>query len=173
MNDTMEEIPNKIAQSGLISIDLKDFYLKGVRKVIDIKDWLFEGVILKEKMFRQRVMDEDWSVYKDSFVAITSTADAIIPTWAYLILTTELQPYAKKIVIGDLQCLEILLFRDTISEKLNPFEYKDKRVMLKGCSDADIPLFAYGFVVSLLKPYVKSIMYGEACSNVPVYKLKT
>jgi len=170
MTNEVEEIKNKVAESGLVSIDLKDFYTSGTRVVIDMKDHLFEGLILKEKDFRLFVKNEDWSKYKNNLVTITSTADAIIPTWAYMLLSSELQPYAKKVVCGTPETLETILFHETVTEKLNPEQYKDKRVMIKGCGDIEIPASAFVEAVNLLKPYVKSIMYGEACSNVPIYK---
>jgi hypothetical protein len=173
MAEEVEEIKNKIAESGLVSIDLKDFYPPGVRVVIDMKDHLFEGLILKEKDFRAFVKNEDWSKYQNKYVAITSTADAIIPTWAYMLLTSELQPYAKKVVCGTPETLETLLFHETILEKLKPEQYTDKRVMIKGCGDVEIPASAFVDAVNLLKPFVKTIMYGEACSNVPIYKSRS
>lgn len=173
MSNETETIKNKVAESGLESINLGDFYPEGERMVIDMKDQLFEGLILKEKDFRQFVKSEDWSKYKDKYVAITSTADAIIPTWAYMLITSELQPYAKKVVSGSRETLEAILFHNTISEKLNPAQYKDKRVMIKGCGDKEIPASAFTDATTLLKPYVKSIMYGEACSNVPIYKSRS
>jgi hypothetical protein len=173
MSNEVEEIKNKIAESGLVSIDLKDFYPHGERLIIDMKDHLFEGLILKEKDFRAFVKNENWSKYKDKLVTITSTADAIIPTWAYMLLTSELQPYAKKVVCGSKETLEAILFRENILEKLKPEQYKDKRVMIKGCGDVEIPASAFVDATTLLKPYVKSIMYGEACSNVPIYKSRS
>ncbi|HTA82868.1 MAG TPA: DUF2480 family protein [Bacteroidia bacterium] len=173
MAEEVEEIKNKIAESGLVSIDLKDFYPAGARAVIDMKDHLFEGLILKEKDFRAFVKNEDWSKYQDKYVAITSTADAIIPTWAYMLLTSELQPYAKKVVCGTPETLETVLFHETILEKLKPEQYADKRVMIKGCGDVEIPASAFVDAVNLLKPFVKTIMYGEACSNVPIYKSRS
>lgn len=170
MASEVEEIKNKIAESGLESIDLKDFYTPGERVIIDMKGYLFEGLILKEKDFRQFVKTEDWSKYKNKLVAVTSTADAIIPTWAYMLITSELQGYAKKVVCGTAETLETVLFHDAITEKLHPEQYKDKRVMIKGCGDIEIPVSAFADAVSILKPWVKSLMYGEACSNVPIYK---
>jgi hypothetical protein len=173
MSNEVEEIKNKVAESGLVSIDLKDFYPEGERVIIDMKDHLFEGLILREKDFRAFVKAEDWAKYKNKFVAIISTADAIIPTWAYMLLTSELQPYAKKVVCGTSETLEAILFNETIKAKLNPEQYKDKRVMIKGCGDKEIPAAAFVDAVNMLKPYVKSIMYGEACSNVPIYKSRS
>jgi hypothetical protein len=173
MDNETETIKNKVAESGLVSIDLKDFYSKGERIVIDMKDHLFEGLILKEKDFRQYVKTEDWNKYKGKYVVITSTADAIIPTWAYMLLSSELQAYAKKVICGTPEALETVLFHDSIKENLKPEQYKDKRVMIKGCGDIEIPASAFAEATALLKPYVKSIMYGEACSNVPIYKSKS
>lgn len=173
MSNEVEEIKNKVAESGLVSIDLKDFYPEGERCIIDLKDHLFEGLILKEKDFRQFVKTEDWSRYKGKYVAVTSTADAIIPTWAYMLLASELQPHAQKVVYGSAETLETVLFTEIIESKLHPEQYKDKRVMIKGCGDKEIPASAFVEAVNLLKPYVKSIMYGEACSNVPIYKSRS
>jgi hypothetical protein len=173
MSNETETIKNKVAESGLESIDLKDFYPEGGRVVIDMKDHLFEGLMLKEKDFRAFVKTEDWAKYKGKYIAITNTSDAIIPTWAYMLLTSELQPYAKKVVSGTLETLEAILFHGTIAEKLKPELYKDKRVMIKGCGDKEIPASAFVEATNRLKPFVKSIMYGEACSNVPIYKSRS
>jgi hypothetical protein len=173
MENEVDEIENKIAQSGLISIDLKDFYQAGERVSIDMKDHLFEGLILKEKDFRAFVKNEDWTKYKGKYVAITSTADAIIPTWAFMLISSELEPYVKRVVCGSPETLETVLFHDAIAEKLKPEEYKDKRVMIKGCGDVEIPNSAFVEATNRLKPFVKSIMYGEACSNVPIYKSRS
>lgn len=165
----MDEIVNKVAESGLISIDLEEFYVPGERVLFDIKPLLFQELILKEKDFRDYIKTTDWSVYKDKLVALTCSADAIVPTWAYMLLTLALQPYAKKIVFGDLQLLENELFQ----EKLNTLQldqFKDARVVIKGCGEKPIPVNAYVMLTSLLKPHVKSIMYGEPCSTVPLYK---
>ncbi len=170
MEDESEMIENRVAQSSLTSIDLKDFYTVGERAVIHIKDYLTGGLILKEKEFRTQLKNEDWSKYKGKFVAIATATDAIIPAWAYMLLSAALQPFAGKVVCGGDDRLEELLFHDAITVKLRPEIYKDKRVMIKGCGDIRIPLSAFAEATALLMPYVKSIMYGEACSNVPVYK---
>lgn len=173
MANEADVIENKIAQSGLVSIDLKDFYTQGERVVIDMKVHLFEGLILKEKDFREYIKNKDWSKYKGKYVAITSTADAIIPAWAYMLLTAALQPFAGKVVIGSLERLEETLFHDSIGGKMNPETYKEKRVMIRGCGDVRIPPSAFSEATALLVPYAKSILYGEACSNVPIYKKTT
>jgi hypothetical protein len=173
MDNETEEIKNKVANSGLETIDLGDFYPKGERVIIDLKDHLFEGLILREKDFRTFLKNEDWAKYQNKFVAITSTTDAIIPQWAYMLLASELQPYAKKVVSGNCDTLEAIIFSESIHEKLHPENYKDKRVMIRGCGDKELPVSAFSDAVTLLKPYAKSIMYGEACSNVPIYKSKS
>jgi hypothetical protein len=168
----VEEIKNKVANSGLEPLNLGDFYPEGERVVIDLKVHLFEGLILREKDFRQFIKNEDWRKYQDKFVAITSTADAIIPQWAYMLLASELQPFAKMVVSGNKETLEAIIFRESLKEKLHPENYSGKRVMIRGCGDKELPISAFSDAVTLLKPYAKSIMYGEACSNVPIFKSK-
>ncbi len=166
-----KEIVNRVAESDLVEINLEDHYPKGERMLIDMKENLFQGLILKEKDFREFVKNENWSRYKDKFVAITCSADAIVPTWAYMLIAASLQPFAKKFVFGDLKALETILFIESLS-KFNPEIFRDKKVMIKGCGNLPVPESAYVELTRLLMPVVKSIMYGEACSAVPVYKLK-
>jgi hypothetical protein len=163
------EIVNKVAQSGLIEFNLEEYYPKGERVLFDIKEHLFQGLILKEKDFREFVKNEDWSKYTEKFVALTCTADAVVPTWAYMLLVTALEPFAKKIVFGDLKTLEVVLYNDALS-KINPEDYKDQRIVIKGCSNLPVPESAYVEVTRILRPVAKSIMYGEPCSTVPLYK---
>jgi hypothetical protein len=165
----MDEIINKVAQSGLIEFNLEEYFPKGDRILIDVKENLFEGLILREKDFREFVKNENWKKYEGAYVAITCTADAIVPTWAYMLLTTALSPFAKKIVFGDLKTLETVLFNDALS-KINPDDYRGKRVVIKGCSNLPVPESAYVELTRLLRPVAKSIMYGEPCSTVPIYK---
>ena len=170
----MEEdniIENKIANSGLITLDLADYYPKGERKLIDIAPWLFEGIMLREKDFRQSVKDHDWSQYQDCYVAVFCAEDAIIPQWAYMLLSSALAPIAKKVVFGTLEQLESILMDHAI-QSLDLSELEDKRVIIKGCGDLPIPPHAYVSMVSKLQPIAKSIMFGEACSTVPIYKKK-
>lgn len=166
-----EEIVNRVAKSPLINIDLEEFYPEGKRILFDIKDWLFEGIILKEKDFRQSVADHDWSQYQDSYVALTCSEDAIIPSWAYLLLSSELAPYANKVVVGDLELLETSIYQKIISD-LDISSYKDKPIIIKGCADKPIPPSAFSFLIDRIQPVAKNIMYGEACSTVPLYKRK-
>ncbi|NIK91111.1 DUF2480 family protein [Mangrovimonas sp. CR14] len=163
------EIVNRVANSKLKTLDLEEFYPKGNRILFDIKDWLFQEIILKEKDFRTFVEAHDWSQYQDAYVALSCSADAIIPSWAYLLLTTKLQPFAKKIVVGSLELLETVIFQEVINE-LELDEFADKPVIIKGCSDKPIPDSAYTLLISKLQPVAKSLMFGEACSTVPLYK---
>lgn len=166
-----EEIINRVASSKLITIDLEDYYPNGTRVVFDIKDWLFQELILKEKDFRQDVKNHDWSQYENSFVALTCSSDAIIPSWAYLLLTTELSLYAKKVVIGNLELLETVLYQGIINE-LDVSSFKDKPVIIKGCANKPIPPSAYTLLIEKIQPIAKTIMFGEACSTVPLFKRK-
>lgn len=164
-------IINKVANSGLITIDLEDLYVEGERILFDIKSWLFEELILKEKDFREHIKNHDWSQYEGKFVAVTCSADAIVPTWAYMLIATALQPFAKKIVFGDLQKLEETLFSEQLN-KINPEDYREQKIVIKGCSKINVPVATYVELTARLKPLVKSIMYGEPCSTVPIYKQK-
>jgi hypothetical protein len=166
----MDEIVNKVAASGLVTLDLKDYYAEGTRIFIDIKDQLWQGLALKEKDFREFVKTNDWDSYNNTYVAIGCTADAIIPNWAYMLLASALAGKARKVVFGDLVQLEYQIFLDQLSEKLNLTDLADKRVIVKGCSDKPIPTGAYVEMVNRLQPVVKSIMFGEPCSTVPVFK---
>lgn len=163
------EIENKVAQSGLVTLDLEDWYPAGERVLIDIKDQLFQGLLLREKDFREYIKTHDWAQYKDKYVAVTCTADAIVPTWAYMLLSSSLEPFAKKIVFGDLETLETVLY-DSLLGKLDLEQYRDARIVIKGCGNLPVPKAAYVELTRLLRPVAKSIMYGEPCSTVPIYK---
>lgn len=165
------EIVNKVAQSALVNIDLENLYPEGDRILYDIADNLFQGIVLKEKEFRDFLKEHDWSMYRGKHVAITCSSDAIIPTWAYMLLTSKLQPHAATIILGDLEDLERELFKKAIS-RINPEDYIDAKVVIKGCSKVPVPSAAYVQLTSILQPYVSSIMFGEPCSTVPVYKAK-
>ena len=165
------EIINRVANSKLVTLDLEDYYPAGKRVVFDIKDWLFEGFVLREKDFRQHASEYDWSQYKDQFVALTCSTDAIIPGWAYMLISLNLEPYARKVIVGDLELLETSIYQDIINN-LDVSEYQDKPIIIKGCSNKPVPQNAYILLSNKLKPIAKSIMYGEACSSVPLYKKK-
>jgi hypothetical protein len=166
-----DEIINKVAQSKLVTFDLEDYYPEGKRIVLDIKDWLYEGLILREKEFRAYVSEHSWEQYKDAYVALTCSSDAIIPGWAYMLLSSKLQPHTKKTIIGNLEQLETVLYQSVI-ENLDVSSFKDKPVIIKGCSNKPVPPNAYIWITSKIQPVAKSIMYGEACSSVPLYKRK-
>jgi hypothetical protein len=165
----MGEIVNKVADSGIVSIDLEELYQEGERVIFDIKPHLFQELILREKDFREFIKSHDWNLYKDKIVGITCTAEAIVPTWAYMLLTLALEPYAKRVFFAGLGEIEQLLFSEKLLS-LDPLQYKDARVVIKGCGDKQVPLNAFVQITSLLKPHVKSIMYGEPCSTVPLFK---
>ena len=165
----MEEIINKVENSGLITIDLGELYLPGERVLIDIKDQLFQELILREKDFREFIKSHDWAQYKEKYVALTCSADAIIPDWTWMLLASALEPFAKKIVFGSIDVLETVLF-DEILSNFNVEQYRDARIVIKGCGDKPVPKYAYIELTRKLQPIVKSIMYGEPCSTVPVYK---
>ena len=169
--EIQENIINKVAQSGLISFDLADLYPSGDRIVYDIKENLFHGLILKEKDFRGFVKEHDWSQYKGKHVALTCSTDAIVPTWAYMLLANKMAPFAETIVFGTLETLEAILFERAVA-KLNMEQYRDQRVVVKGCGDIAVPVSAYVELTSQLSKVAKSIMYGEPCSTVPIYKRK-
>lgn len=164
-----DEIINRVANSKLVTIDLEDYYPKGERVLLDIKDWLLEGLVLREKDFRQHASEHNWQQYENSYVALTCSTDAIVPAWAYMLLSTYLEPYAAKIVIGDLTTLETSIYQHIIHQ-LDVSEFQDKPIIIKGCSNKPIPDNAYIQLTTKLKPIAKSIMYGEACSSVPLYK---
>ena len=166
-----KEIVNRVAQSKLITFDLEDYYPKGERKVLDIKDWLYEGFILREKEFRAHVDAHDWSMYQEAYVALQCSSDAIIPGWAFMLVASKLQPYAKKVVQGNLETLETALYQ-TILEKLDVTEFTDKPIIIKGCSKKPVPENAYLMAVAKIQEVAKSVMYGEACSSVPLFKRK-
>lgn len=163
------EIKNKIAESGLVNFDLSQLLPKGKRIGIDLKDFLFQELILKEKDFREKVASINEADYADSYIYIYNSADAIVPLWAYFLITAKLTDSAKKIVFGNREDLEVLLMHNAI-QTYDFSEMTNKRVLVKGCSDKSIPENAYIELVEQLKPLVKSLMFGEACSNVPIFK---
>lgn len=164
-----EAIVNRVANSGLVSLDLEDFYHAGERVVYDLKDNLFMGLILKEKDFREFLKTHDWSQYSGKNVAIICSEDAIVPTWAYMLVALHLEPHANLFVFGNLEDLERKLYEEALS-KINYAEYEGKRVVVKGCSKVAVPIAAYVEISRRLKPYVQSLMFGEPCSTVPLYK---
>lgn len=164
-----DEIVNKIAQSGLINIDLEELYPKGKRMSIDIAPWLFQGVILKEKDFREHIKNHDWAQYNDAYVNVYCSEDAIIPQWAWILVARSLNGRAVRTVFGNSEALEAILF-ESIIDQLNIEDYHGKKVIVKGCSDLPVPIQAFIKLTEKLTPVVQTLMYGEACSTVPIYK---
>lgn len=164
-----EQIINKIANSALITFNLEDYYESGDRILLDIKDQLYEGLVLREKDFRDFIKNHNWAYYENKLVAVTCSTDAIVPTWAYMLLAVALQPFAKRVVFGSLQELEIENYRNALA-KIQWSAFKDAKVVIKGCSKVDVPVAIYVEVVNRLKPYAGSLMFGEPCSTVPLFK---
>jgi len=169
--EIQENIINKVAQSGLTTLDPAEFYPQGERVIYDIAVNLFQGLILREKDFREFVKEHDWAQYEGKNVGITCSADAIVPAWAYMLLANRMAPYARDVVFGNEEVLETVLFTKAI-EKLNVEQYRDQRMVIKGCGDVAVPVSAYIALTEKLTPVVKSLMFGEPCSTVPLYKRK-
>ena len=165
----MDEIINKVANSSLEVFDLEDYYLNGIRTQIDISQWLYEGFLLKEKDFREALKNHDWSQYQNHLVAIHCSTDAILPAWASILVTTYVSSFAKKVVLGTINDLETSLYQEILS-KIDYTQYQDKPIILKGCSKKPVPESAYIFAIQELQKVAKSVMYGEACSAVPLFK---
>ncbi|MDX5339252.1 MAG: DUF2480 family protein [Cyclobacteriaceae bacterium] len=165
----MSEIVNRVASSSIISLNMEEFYPQEERVVFDLKDFLFQELILKEEDFRKGLKVLEWSVFKDKWVAVDCSADAIVPTWAFMLVCTYLEKVAKGYVVGGLENLEQHIAEVTLG-KLNAEDFRDRPVVIKGCSKISIPLFAYGRLISILQPVVRSLMFGEPCSTVPLFK---
>ena len=166
-----DKIINRVAASNLITFDLEELYSSGKRVVLDIKDNLFQGLILKEKDFRDYIKVHNWSQFEGTHIAITCTADAIIPTWAFMLLAATLHPFAKTVVFGSAEDLERQLFQ----QKFNTIDWKkftNEKVIIKGCSKVLVPVAVYVEAINRLQPFAASIMFGEACSTVPLFKQK-
>lgn len=167
----MDEIINKVEKSGLITLDLEDFYPKEPRLLFDLKDYLYEGLVLREKEFRENLSKLDWKMYENAYVAVTCTSDAIVPSWSYLLIANYLTGVAKLISFGTLEDLERDIFTEII-DKMDVDSYKDKKIIIKGCSRKPVPQNAYLQLIQKLKPIASSLMFGEACSTVPIFKKK-
>jgi hypothetical protein len=168
---TEDLIINKVANSSLITIDLEEYYDHSERMVYDLTQNLYEGLLLREKDFREFIKTHDWEQYRDKNIAVMCTADAIVPVWAYMLLAAQLAPIAKKVVYGSLEELENVLFKDAFA-KIDIAQFQDAKVVIKGCSKFPVPISAYVEMTRLLQPVASSIMYGEPCSTVPIYKAK-
>ena len=166
------EIRNKVAENTkLVTFDLEDYYQEGKRVVIDISQWLDQGFILREKDFRKKLDDYNWGQFKDVYVAIYCSTDAIVPGWAYMLLMVKLSSYVKHAVIGNLEVLETALY-NSVLETIDMTVYQDKFVIIKGCANKPVPQSAYINITNKLIDIAKSVMYGEACSSVPLYRKK-
>ncbi len=165
----MDQIINKVAQSGLITLNLEDYYDSGTREFIDLKEHLYEGLILRERDFRDFVKSNDWSFYQDANVAIDITTDAIVPAWAFMLVASAVSPFAKTIIKGSLADLNKHLYTLAL-HKIDLNQFQDRLVIVKGCSNVPVPESTYVELCNMLQPVVKSLSYGEACSKVPLYK---
>ena len=163
------EIINRVANSSLITFDLEKLHVAGGRAVYDIKDHLYEGLILREKDFREHVKTHSWSDYQDKLVSIVCTADAIVPTWAYMLLAVALKPYARRVFFGSVEEMEKELFHEKLSA-IDWEQYRNAKVVVKGCSDVHVPVSAYVEATAQLSSVAASVMYGEPCSTVPIFK---
>jgi hypothetical protein len=164
-----EAIVNKISESGLITLDLEQYYPRDEVVLFDLKDHLFMGLILKEKDFREALKNQDWEVYRKKYVGVTCSADAIIPPWAYMLTAAYLQPVAKDVIMGDEKEVHKTIFLQNI-QGIDVNEFTGQRVVVKGCGETPIGEFAYMEITKRLRPVAKTIMYGEPCSTVPIYK---
>ena len=171
MKSQTDEIVNRVANSVLQVFDLEDYYPEGPRVTLDISQWLWEGFVLREKEFRDALKEHDWKQYTDAYVAIHCGTDAIVPAWAYMLVTVYLQPEAKSVVQGTPGQIDIALYT-AILEDIDYSAYEGKPVIIKGCSRKPVPQEAYVMAAQKLMPFAKSIMFGEACSSVPLYKKK-
>jgi len=166
---TDQQIINRVTKSTLTTLDLEQYHISGERVLIDMRDMLYQGLLLREKDFRQYIITHNWNQYQEKFIAITCSTNAIIPTWAYMLITTAVSPFAKKVIFGTLQQLEERLLLDELS-KIDWTVYLNAKVVIKGCNKKHIPESAYVEVVNKLLPIASSIMFGEPCSTVPLFK---
>lgn len=165
----MSDIVNRVSSSSIVSLNLEEVYPQEERMIFDLKPFLWQELILKEQDFRRALKEVDWETYRDKWVAINCSVDAIIPTWAFMLVCTYLQSVSKGYSIGDLDTLEIMISENVISN-FDLENFKDRPVVIKGCSNFPIPLFAYGRMISALQPVARSLMFGEPCSTVPLFK---
>ena len=164
-----KEIINRVANSKIITVDLEDYFPRGQRHLLDIKNWLYKGLVLREKEFRSSVDDFEWAKFKGGYVAVFCTTEAIIPTWAYLLIATKLKDNCVMNIVGNLDYLENYIFSEII-KSIDFSNFRDKSIVIKGCSKKNIPIDANSQLINRLKPIAKRIMFGEACSTVPLYK---
>lgn len=164
-----DAIKNRVAESALVNFNLEDYYPEGDRSAIDISIYLDQGIVLREKDFREQVNNEDWTRFSGHYISLACSTDAIVPTWAYMLISAALENIAKKVVFGDLETLETVIFHETL-QHIDIEEFRDKPVVVNGCGNKSVPESAYVELTSILKPVVKNLMFGEACSTVPIFK---
>jgi hypothetical protein len=169
MQEPQDQIINRVTNSSLVTFDLEDFFVPGERVQLDIKDQLYKGIILKEKDFRDFIKENRWEQFQDKFVAINCSVDAIVPTWAYMLLAIAKEPFARKVVFGTLEELEIAIFQDSL-KNVDWASFKGSKVVIKGCSKVNVPVAMYVDIAAKLRSHVSSLMYGEPCSTVPLFK---
>ncbi|MBX7108492.1 MAG: DUF2480 family protein [Chitinophagales bacterium] len=170
--ESTEKLVNRVADSGLITLDLEEYFPQQPKEAFDLKDFLFMGLILKEKDYREALKSFDWGKYRGKNVAVFCSADAIIPVWAYMLAGVYLEPLANRFYFCSVEEMESKIYEETIAG-LDVEVFKDQRVIIKGCSDKPVPVSAYLAITRKLRPVARSLMYGEACSNVPLYKQKS
>ncbi|CAN5208951.1 DUF2480 family protein [soil metagenome] len=166
---SQNEIINRVASSSLVTLNLEELSPSGEIVEIDLKDILYQGMILREKDLRDFIKSKNWDQYQNKNVAVLCSEDAVIPTWAYMLIGIALQPFALKVVFGNRMTLLSELFKESLS-KVNWEQYKDAKVVIKGCSDVHVPESAYLEAATRLRPLASSILYGEPCSTVPLFK---
>jgi uncharacterized protein DUF2480 len=167
----MDEIVNRVANSALQVFDLEDYFPKQAIVELDVSQWLFGGFILKETEFRDQLKQHDWNQYQNTYVALTCSEDAVLPAWAYALVSVYLQPFALKVINGTPKELLLSIYQDTLNT-IDFSEFQDKPVILKGCSNKPVPQEIYVMATQKLMNFAKSLMFGEACSSVPLYKRK-
>jgi len=168
----MEEIVNRVAKSPLVSLDLEEYLDQGEKVVFDLRGVLFQEMILREKDFRDFIKTHDWSEYTDKNVGLICSVEAIIPTWAYMLLVTKMKEYANTVTFGDESAIEKAMIDQAVQNCLSENDFKDKKVVIKGCGNVKNIEYAYTMVTEKLFPLVSSLMYGEPCSTVPIFKRK-
>lgn len=168
----MEEIVNRVAKSPLVSLDLEEYLHKGEQVIFDLTDVLFQGMILREKDFRDFIKTNDWSVYADKNVGLICSAEAIVPTWAYMLLVTKIKEHANCVTFGDQEAIEKAMIDQAIEKCMDANDFTDKKVVIKGCGNVKNIEYAYTAITDKLFPQVSSLMYGEPCSTVPIFKRK-
>jgi hypothetical protein len=166
---TDKPLVNRVANSTLLTINLEDYFPKTPIKTFDLKDYLFMELILKEKDFRQALKEHDWTQYEGKVLCIFCSNDSIIPTWAFMLVAAHAASYAADIVQSDEETYLTLAYQKVLSD-MNPADYENKRIVIKGCSGKPVPVSAYVELTRMLQPFVKAIMFGEPCSTVPIYK---